>query len=160
MQNVLTKGIMIPMGVMAMQAPQFCLPDEQGEDVCLSDFRGSWVLLYFYPKDWSKNAVLQSQQFSHLHQMDHDMVVIGISPDTVEDHHAFKSLHHLDVLLLSDPQHHVGSLYGAWSGQRGYFAAFLIDPEGIIVRSWRHKDAVEQADQIYSALKRRNDAPQ
>ena len=87
-------------------APPFCLLNQNDESVCLKDFRGKWVVLYFYPKDNSKSCTLEALSFTDNIKSFKDLgaVVIGVSPDSVKSHKNFAHKHNLDLILLSDPE--------------------------------------------------------
>ncbi len=142
------------------EAPGFCLPDQDGEEACLGDFRGGWVVLYFYPKDNSKGCTLEAIDFT-MSLGDFEAMgtkVLGVSPDSVKSHKNFCVKHDLKLTLLSDPGHRVLEEYGVWQTKKMYGrefegvvrSTFLIDPEGKIAHAWRkvkvagHVDAVKQ----------------
>ena len=128
------------------QAPDFCLPNQDEEEVCLRDLRGRWVVLYFYPKDNTSGCTREAVDFTtHLDAFrDHNAVVIGVSPDSTRSHRNFAGKHGLKVTLLSDPEHKVIEQYGAWQLKKMYGreyygvvrSTFLIDPEGKIAWVW------------------------
>ena len=142
------------------EAPAFCLPNQEGEEVCLGDHRGKWVVLYFYPKDNTKGCTLEALDFTlnkaTLEAM--GATVLGVSPDSVESHEGFCMKHDLTITLLSDPEHSVLEEYGVWQLKKMYGrefhgvvrSTFLIDPEGRIAHEWRkvsvdgHVDAVKE----------------
>ena len=129
-------------------APDFCLPDKDSQTVCLHDFKGKWVILYFYPKDNTRGCTLEAVSFSaHLqdfHQK--NAAVLGVSPDSSKSHSNFAEAHKLKVTLLSDPSHAVLEDYGVWQLKtlygREYYgvvrSTFLINPEGKIAHIWRN----------------------
>jgi peroxiredoxin Q/BCP len=131
---------------MLKEAPEFCLPDQDGNQVCLKDFSGKWVVLYFYPKDMTKGCTLEAIDFSsalpEFNQM--NAVILGVSPDSVERHQKFRAKEDLKVTLLSDPDHTVLEQYGVWQLKKMYGreyygvvrSTFLINPETMIVHSW------------------------
>jgi peroxiredoxin Q/BCP len=127
-------------------APKFCLPDKDNKEVCLDDFAGKYVILYFYPKDNSPGCTTEAIGFTgiltKLEKL--DAVVIGVSPDSPESHAKFIEKKNLKVTLLSDIDKKVIKEYGKWALKkfRGkeYMgvvrSTFLIDPEGKIVHIW------------------------
>ncbi len=129
------------------KAPEFCLLDENNKRVCLKDFRGKWLVLYFYPKDntsgCTKEAVDFSQHMKDFKKM--DAVIIGISPDSPKSHSNFIQKHNLKIVLLSDTEHTVLQKYGVWQKKkmygREYFGVvrttYVIDPQGQIVTQWK-----------------------
>ena len=129
-----------------MKAPKFCLPNQYDEKVCSEDFRGKWVVLYFYPKDNSKTCTLEALSFTYNIKSFKEMgaVVIGVSPDSVKSHKNFTHKHNLDLILLSDPEHTVLNKYKVWKKKKMYGREYMgverstliINPEGYIENQW------------------------
>ena len=144
-------------------APDFCLPDQDGVEVCLSGLRGRWVVLYFYPRDNTPGCTREARDFSErLEEFERlGAVVLGVSKDSVESHRRFRERHGLRVTLLSDLEHRVIEAYGAWgrkkSRGREYYgtvrSTFIIDPEGVVRRVWRNVKVKGHADEVLKALK-------
>lgn len=145
----------------------FCLPDQNSKTVCLDEFKGKWVVLYFYPKDNSKGCTLEAINFTEsLKDFEElDAVVIGVSPDSVKRHQNFVKKHDLKVLLLSDEEHEVLEKYGAWQVKKMYGrefygvvrSTFIINPDGYIEHAWRKvrvKGHVEEVKQKLSQLEK------
>jgi thioredoxin-dependent peroxiredoxin len=87
-------------------APDFCLHDQNGDRTCLEDFRGKWVILYFYPGDNTPGCSLEAKDFGYL-KMDFDTenaVILGVSKDSMESHKRFIEKKELKIKLLSDEQ--------------------------------------------------------
>jgi thioredoxin-dependent peroxiredoxin len=125
-------------------APDFTLPDQEGEDVALSSFRGQPVVLYFYPKADTPGCTTQACGIRD-HRADYEAagaVVLGVSPDTVRDVRKFADKQSLDFRLLADADHAVCDLYGVWGEKsrygRTYWGAlrttFIIDPDGTVAK--------------------------
>lgn len=124
-------------------APAFELPDETGQTVRLSDFRGRRVVLYFYPKDDTSGCTTQACGFRDAYPTitEQNAVVIGVSPDGSASHQKFKTKYNLPFILLTDENHKVADLYGAWGEKKMYGRAFqgvlrshfVIDEAGRIV---------------------------
>jgi peroxiredoxin Q/BCP len=142
------------------EAPGFCLPDQDGETVCLDSFRGRWVVLYFYPKDNTKACTLEALDFT-LNKAEFEKmgaVVLGVSPDSVKSHQSFCQKHDLTITLLSDPEHEALEKYEVWQLKKMYGreyhgvvrSTFLIDPDGRLAHEWRkvrvkgHVEAVKE----------------
>ncbi|BBJ28488.1 peroxiredoxin [Athalassotoga saccharophila] len=119
-------------------APDFCLPDQDGKEVCLKDFRGRWVVLYFYPKDNTPGCTAEAISFTeHLDEISKlNAEVIGISADTVQSHKKFEEKRQLKIRLLSDTERKVIAMYGAQGTLGTVRSTFLIDPTGKIDHVW------------------------
>jgi len=128
-------------------APDFCLPDQDGRELCLKDLRGRWVVLYFYPKDNTPGCTAEALGFSDLLPEFERLgaVVIGISPDSVESHRKFREKKGVKVRLLSDEGKEVIEAYGVWQKKKNfgkeYFGVvrttYLIDPDGKVAHLWK-----------------------
>jgi peroxiredoxin Q/BCP len=129
------------------EAPHFCLADKDNKEICLLDFRGKWVVLYFYPRDNTSGCTREAVEFTgaldEFEQL--NAVVIGVSADSVKSPRKFAEQHRLNVLLLSDETHDVLETYGVWQLKKMYGkefwgtvrGTFLIDPEGNVAHVWR-----------------------
>jgi thioredoxin-dependent peroxiredoxin len=143
-------------------APPFCLPDAQGTSFCLEQFRGKWVVLYFYPRDNTPGCTLEALQFNAALEQFADLgaQVIGISADTPESHQKFADKYNLSILLLSDTEHSVLKAYDAWKPMtmfgREFLGTrrdtFLIDPRGAIAKIWRKVNPKGHADEVRAFL--------
>lgn len=135
------------------KAPEFTLPDQNGEMYTLSDYRGKKVLLYFYPKDNTPGCTKQACGYSErLPQFqEKGAVILGISKDSVASHKRFEEKQNLTITLLSDTERTVIEAYDVWKEKKNYGkvsmgvvrTTYLIDEEGIIVRA---NDKVKAAD--------------
>lgn len=149
--------------MMGMPAPDFLLPDADGKLVQLADWKGRWLVLYFYPKDDTPGCTLEAIEFSRLlpefYALGAD--VVGISRDTPEKHCRFAQRHKLVVRLLSDVDHTVHKRYGAWGNKKfmgrtmegALRTTFLIHPEGHIMAVWRQVKAVGHAQEVLETLR-------
>ncbi|MFX1391682.1 MAG: thioredoxin-dependent thiol peroxidase [Promethearchaeota archaeon] len=127
-------------------APKFCLPDKDNNEVCLDDYKGKYVVLYFYPKDNTPSCTTEAIGFTGILPKLEKLkaVVIGISPDSPESHAKFIEKKNLNIILLSDINKKVIKEYGKWAKKkfRGkeYMgvvrSTFLIDPKGKIAYIW------------------------
>jgi len=143
-------------------APVFCLPDADRNTICLEQFRGIWVVLYFYPKDNTPGCTIEAMQFNAALEQFRDLgaQVIGVSGDTPESHQDFAIRHSLTVLLLSDTEHSVLKAYDSWKPKtlfgKQFFGTmrdtFLIDPTGSIVAVWRGVNPKGHADEVKATL--------
>ena len=125
-----------------MKAPEFTLSDKDGNAVSLSDFLGKKVVLYFYPKDNTPGCTRQACAFAAAYEgfKRRDVVVIGISKDSVASHLKFAEKHALPFILLSDPELQAIQAYGVWQEKKLYGkvnmgvvrSTFIIDEQGKI----------------------------
>jgi len=125
-------------------APDFTLPDQSGQEITLSDLRGSPVVLYFYPRADTPGCTAQACGIRDRRQdyADAGAKVLGISPDSVEAEKKFADKFSLDFPLLADADHAVAELYGTWGEKKMYGksymgvqrATFIIDPEGKVAK--------------------------
>jgi peroxiredoxin Q/BCP len=152
---------------MDVKAVDFCLPNQNNEEICLSNFLGKWVVLYFYPKDNTKACTLEAIDFTdNLGQFEGlNASIIGISPDSIRSHQNFMKKHDLKITLLSDPEHKIIEEYGVWQKKKMYGreyygvvrSTFIIDDKGYIKNSWRKvrvKGHVEEVKQKLTELQR------
>ena len=125
-----------------MKAPDFTLPDKDGDLVSLSDLTGKRVVLYFYPKDNTPGCTRQACAFAGAYEefKTLDAVVIGVSKDSVASHQRFADKYGLPFILLSDPERTAIEAYGVWQEKKNYGkvsmgvvrSTFIIDGNGII----------------------------
>ena len=125
-----------------MKAPDFTLLDKGGNSVSLSDFLGKKVVLYFYPKDSTSGCTRQACAFAQNHSNfeDKNVVVIGVSKDSVASHLKFAEKYELPFVLLSDPELQAIQAYGVWQEKKLYGkvsmgvvrSTYLIDEQGVI----------------------------
>ncbi len=141
---------MLPIGT---KAPDFALPDQNGVWRALADYRGSKVILYFYPKDMTPGCTKQACGFADLYPQfrEKGAVVLGVSRDSVQSHKKFEEKYGLPFTLLSDEEKEVIQAYDVWKEKKNYGkvsmgvvrTTYLIDEEGIIIRA---NDKVKAAD--------------
>jgi thioredoxin-dependent peroxiredoxin len=115
--------------------PEFLLPTNDGRgQLSLSDFRGKWVVLYFYPKDFTSGCTLEAQRFQRdlAKYQANNAQVIGVSADSVNTHAEFCSAEGLKFPLLADENGEVSKAYGSWMGYLSMRHTFLIDPKGVL----------------------------
>jgi peroxiredoxin Q/BCP len=144
------------------RAPEFSLPDEHGKVHSLADQRGRWTILYFYPEDDTPGCTTEACQFRDLSPRYEDTGadVWGVSPDNASSHRRFREKYDLPFTLLSDVDHAVAELYGAWQEKTNYGrtymgivrSTYLIDPEGRIARAWPKVKADGHAAATLEAL--------
>ena len=124
------------------KAPDFTLPDQNGEMHSLKDYRGQKVILYFYPKDSTAGCTKQACGFAERYPQirEKGAVVLGISRDSVKSHKNFETKYSLPFTILSDPDHAVIEAYGVWQEKKNYGkvsmgvvrTTFIIGPDGVI----------------------------
>jgi peroxiredoxin Q/BCP len=151
--------IMLAEGTMA---PDFRLPADGGGEVALSDHRGKKVVLYFYPKDNTSGCTQEACDFRDDYSQitAAGAVVLGVSPDSVKSHDGFKLKFNLPFFLLSDPDHRVAEMYGAWGEKKMYGKSymgiirttFVIDEEGRIVKVFPKVRVKGHSQEVLAAL--------
>jgi peroxiredoxin Q/BCP len=144
-------------------APDFTLPDQDGKTHTLSDYKGKWVLIYFYPKDDTPGCTTEActirDEFPAFGPL--DAVVFGISADTVEKHKKFAEKYNLPFTLLADTDKEAIEAYGVWQKKKfmgrefmGIMrSSFLIDPEGNIAKVYEKVKPKEHASEVLADLK-------
>lgn len=116
-------------------APTFTLPTNSGDgDVSLSDYAGEWVVLYFYPRDFTPGCTLEAQRFQQdlSEYKSRNAEIVGVSADDVASHEEFCESEALEFPLLSDTDGAVSKAYGSWIKPMSRRHTYLIDPEGIL----------------------------
>lgn len=145
-----------------MQAPDFALPNEKGEIVQLSDFRGKKVVVYFYPKDNTPGCTRQACAFkdNYADFQTKDVVVIGISKDSAASHEKFMAKYELPFILLSDVEKEAIGAYGVWQEKKMYGkvsfgvvrSTFVIDEAGKIIKIYPKAKPDDNAKEILAFL--------
>ena len=140
-------------------APNFSLPSQEDKMVSLSDYKGKWVVLYFYPKDMTTGCTIEAHKFQEdLPKYEAlNAVVLGVSLDTVESHKTFCSKDSLTFKLLADPDHKVIDAYGIPVSARGdnKFAqrdTVLISPTGKVVKHWEKVDPNTHSEAVLAEI--------
>lgn len=141
------------------KAPTFALPNQEGAQVSLDEFKGKWVVLYFYPKDFSSGCTVEAHNF----QRDIDKyteknaVVVGVSVDNVDSHKGFCAKEGLNFKLLADSSHVVVQEYGSIMKYNGSTIAarntFLIDPAGVIRKVYLKVSPQGHSEQVLADLR-------
>lgn len=145
------------------KAPEFELASDEGEQIKLSSLKGRQVVVYFYPKDDTPGCTQEAKDFTCLADEFEraGATVIGISPDSTEQHRKFRAKHGLAIKLAADPDHSVAEAYGVWVEKSMYGktymgverATFLIDPKGKVARVWRKVKVPKHAEQVLAAVR-------
>lgn len=142
-------------------APDFSLADQEGKTHTLADYKGKWVVLYFYPKDDTPGCTAEA---CSLRDSRDDIAalgaeVVGVSADDMASHEKFKAKHTLNFTLLSDPEMKAITAYGAWGkkmfGKEGILRrTFIINPEGVVVKVYGRVTPLGHGEQIVEELKK------
>jgi peroxiredoxin Q/BCP len=137
-------------------APDFTLPSQDGSKVSLHDFRGKWVVLYFYPKDGTSGCTLEAHNFQRdiekYQQLNAE--IVGVSVDTADSHKDFCAKQGLHFKLLADTEKKVSEAYDSlmmivhFSNRN----TFLIDPNGKIAKIWTGVSPAKHSDEVLAAL--------
>ena len=141
-------------------APYFSLNDEKGTTHTLADYKGKWVVLYFYPQDDTPGCTTQACSLRDARDTLAELgaEIVGISRDTPSDHEKFKAKYSLNFTLLTDPEAETINVYGAWGkkmfGKEGILRkTFIINPEGEVVKVFGRVTPVGHGDQVIAELK-------
>ena len=144
------------------KAPDFTLPDQDGNAVSLKDFRGQKVILYFYPKDMTSGCTKQACGFAELYPQfrEKDAVVLGVSKDSVASHKKFEEKYGLPFRLLSDEELDVIKAYDVWKEKSNYGkkymgivrTTYLIDEKGYLIKALDKVKAAENPAQMLEEL--------
>jgi peroxiredoxin Q/BCP len=146
------------MPAVGQEAPTFTLPSQDGSPISLEQYRGKWVVLYFYPKDMTTGCTIEAHKFQDaLPQFDaKNAVILGVSVDTVDSHKQFCTKDSLTFHLLANPDHKVVSAYGSLGAFGPMTIAqrntFLIDPQGKIAKEWVKVTPANAASDVLAAL--------
>jgi thioredoxin-dependent peroxiredoxin len=139
-------------------APQFSLMSQEGVPVKLDELRGKWVVLYFYPKDFTSGCTLEAHNFQRdLAKYEKlNATILGVSVDDVDSHKGFCTKEGLDFRLLADTEHKVSALYGSLSEYQGKAIAarntFIINPDGKIAKVFEAVKPAAHSEEVFAAL--------
>ncbi len=144
-------------------APDFMLPDENGTQRRLSDYRGQTVILYFYPKDDTTGCTAEACNFrdDYSAYVEAGVTILGVSPDSTKSHVKFKKKYELPFPLLADENHAVCELYGVW-GEKHLMGhtydgvlrtTFLIDPNGKIKKVFEKVRPSQHSAEMLAVIK-------
>ncbi len=144
------------------KAPEFTLPDQNGELHSLADYRGQRVILYFYPKDMTAGCTKQACGFAELYPQfrEKGAVILGVSRDSVASHKKFEEKYGLPFTLLADPERTATEAYDVWKEKKNYGktafgvvrTTYLIDENGVIEKAFGGVKAADNPAQTLSAL--------
>ena len=145
------------------KAPYFSLSDQYGDIHTLDEYKGKWLLIYFYPKDDTPGCMKEACAFRDIasEYSKHNISVVGISKDTVASHNRFAQKYHLSFSLLSDESKEVIKAYGAW-GEKKFMGkvfegikriSFLVGPDQTIQKEYLMVDVFSHAQKILTDFK-------
>jgi peroxiredoxin Q/BCP len=139
-------------------APDFTLNSQEGTPVSLHDFRGKWVVLYFYPKDFTSGCTIEAHNFQrYLSQYElKNAVILGVSVQSSNSHKEFCAKEGLSFKLLADTNHGVSSAYGSVTNlvvtKLSARHTFLINPEGVVVKEFPDVNPSKHSQEVLAAL--------
>jgi peroxiredoxin Q/BCP len=146
-------------------APDFTLNSQEGKAVSLSDFRGKWVVLYFYPKDFTSDCTVEAHNFQRdlaLYEMKNAMIV-GVSMQNEDSHQKFCTKEGLSFKLLADTKHEVSSLYDSVMNlgvaKLSARHTFLIDPQGVVRKVYLEVHPDKHSEEVLAELDELQQAP-
>jgi len=145
--------------------PEFCLPNQDEEEICLRDIKGRWIVLYFYPKDNTPGCTTQACDFTDALPDFEGLsaIVLGVSPDSPKKHRNFIVKKELKITLLADEEKELCNMFGVWQLKKNYGkeymgvvrSTFIIDPDGKVAEKWekvRVKGHIEVVKERLKAL--------
>jgi peroxiredoxin Q/BCP len=139
-------------------APEFTLKNDEGKDVSLKDYRGKWVVLYFYPKDATPGCTIEARNFQRdLAQYEKaGAVILGVSVDSVDSHKSFCEKEGLNFKLLADTETKVSASYGSIMERGGNKLSarntFIIDPNGAVAKVFPAVQVAKHSEEVLAAL--------
>ena len=144
------------------KAPNFTLPNQNGNSVRLDDFAGRWLVVYFYPRDDTPSCTIEAKEFtdSKKYFEENGATIMGVSPDNEAKHCKFIDKHGLKIDLLADCEKSMLSDYGVWQEKSMYGktymgvvrTTYLIDPDGNLAGAWTNVKAKGHADAVLKRL--------
>ena len=151
------------MSLVGMKAPEFSLMNEQGNLVTLADYKGKYVVLYFYPKDMTPGCTTEACDFRDAYEEFSDLnaVILGVSADDASKHTKFIEKYGLPFSLLVDDNHAVSESYNVWVLKKMYGkeymgierSTFLINPDGIVVKEWRKVKVKDHINEVLNSIR-------
>ena len=120
-------------------APEFTLPTNTGDgEIALSDYQGKWVVLYFYPQDFTSGCTIEARRFQQdlAEYESRNAQILGVSVDDVDSHREFCDAEGLKFPLLADTDGSVSKAYGSWLGSMSLRHTYLIDPNGVLQKTF------------------------
>ena len=142
--------------------PDFCLPNQDEEEICFRDIKGRWIVLYFYPKDNTPGCTTEACDFTAaLPDFEGlNAIVLGVSPDSPKKHRNFIENKDLKITLLSDEEKELCHTFGVWQLKKNYGreymgvvrSTFIIDPDGKIAAKWEKVKVKGHVDEVKAKL--------
>ena len=142
--------------------PDFCLPNQDEEEICLRDIKGRWIVLYFYPKDNTPGCTTEACDFTAaLPDFEGlNAIVLGVSPDSPHKHRNFIEKKDLKITLLADEEKELCNLFGCWQLKKNYGreymgvvrSTFIIDPDGKVAAKWEKVRVKGHVDEVKAKL--------
>ncbi len=136
-------------------APEFTLPTNTGDgEISLADYRGKWVVLYFYPKDFTAGCTLEARRFQEdlEEYLKRDTQILGVSADDIDSHAEFCDSEGLKFPLLADTDGSVSKAYGSWMGFVSLRHTYLIDPQGILQETYLGVRPIVHSKEVLARL--------
>lgn len=139
-------------------APDFSLTTGDGSQVSLKDYRGKWIVLYFYPKDFTSGCTMEARNFQRdlTKYEESGAVILGVSVDTAQSHKDFCTKERLNFKLLADPDAKVSTEYGSVTDYKGAKVAarntFIINPKGDIAKVYTGVKPADHSEQVLNDL--------
>jgi peroxiredoxin Q/BCP len=139
-------------------APDFNLPSQESSSVSLKDYRGSWIVLYFYPKDLTAGCTREARNFQadQAKYAERHAVVLGVSVDSIDSHKKFCAKEGLNFKLLADTDGKVSRSYGSLTNygvvKLSARHTFLVDPTGKVAKAYTSVDPVRHSEEVLAAL--------
>ena len=144
------------------QVEDFCLPNQDEEEICFRDIKGKWIVLYFYPKDNTPGCTTEACDFTAAVPdfTDLDAIILGVSPDSPEKHRKFIEKKELGITLLADEEKALCNQFDIWQLKKfmgkEYMgvvrSTFIIDPDGEIAANWTKVRVKEHVDAVKAKL--------
>lgn len=142
--------------------PDFCLPNQDEEEICFRDVRGRWIILYFYPKDNTPGCTTEACDFTTaLPDFEGlNAIILGVSPDSPKKHRNFIEKKELKITLLADEEKELCKAFGVWQLKKNYGreymgvvrSTYIIDPDGNIAAKWEKVKVKGHVDEVKSRL--------
>lgn len=140
----------------------FCLPNQDEEEICLRDIKGKWIVLYFYPKDSTPGCTTEACDFTVALPDFEDLsaIVLGVSPDSPKQHRNFIEKQGLKITLLADEEKSLCQAFGVWQLKKNYGkeymgvvrSTFIINPEGKVAAAWEKVKVKGHVEEVKARL--------